>query len=348
VERNELSPVCNTGDSVVLETHEDGEMRFCGTSAKLPLFSIKGWGIDTLEVDFGMEGSGSIGVLNAAPQVETRFGNLMGEQTSWGEWSHPLGQCQARWRPKTSRLKIKVGRAPDAPPWRPEALPGVVEDVQRRMAMLGWSSYEIPYVRRYDVAVDAVCSSEAGRNLLDGLASVRLPNGLRTETVGRERSTVYFKARVRNRVLARSYCRNLKRREGEPFGEIRLESQHLFGPEEVPLESLVTTRAAKALWEMRFGGLSSRVSRLPEGAALLTLREKVMLGEMGYAQAERMNAFLVAERLGVAHELYPPPVLRARRREARDLGLAATDPGLEGVDLELGDLLQPFASAFDS
>jgi hypothetical protein len=80
--------------------------------------------------------------------------------------------------------------------------------------------------------------------------------------------------------------------------------------------------------------------------ALLSLRERVALGEIGYAQAERMHTFLQAERMGVAEGFYPPGVLASRRREARKLGLAVNDPGLEPLDIGLAELLQPYRDAF--
>jgi hypothetical protein len=74
---------------------------------------------------------------------------------------------------------------------------------------------------------------------------------------------------------------------------------------------------------------------------VLTLTQRVRLGEMTAAQFERMSGFLDAERRGVAREVYSDRLYSERRREARSLGLSVNDVGQEPVDLDLGDLLEP-------
>ena len=68
---------------------------------------------------------------------------------------------------------------------------------------------------------------------------------------------------------------------------------------------------------------------------------------MTYAQGERMGMFLDLERLGLLGSYYPASVAVSRTREARKLGLAANDPGIGGLDAEVGPLLQAYAEALD-
>src|SRR5436189_184731 len=83
-------------------------------------------------------------------------------------------------------------------------------------------------IERLNVAVDADCHPAEGKLLVDALEATRLPNGWRTTSSGVPRSTVYFRARGTEKVYARAYCRNLKRKTGEPFGRIRLEAEERF------------------------------------------------------------------------------------------------------------------------
>jgi len=71
----------------------------------------------------------------------------------------------------------------------------------------------------------------------------------------------------------------------------------------------------------------------------MKLIERVPLGEIGYAQYERMTAFLTAERLGAADKIYSAGTRRARQREARELGLAPADAEPLELDESLDDLL---------
>jgi hypothetical protein len=52
-----------------------------------------------------------------------------------------------------------------------------------------------------------------------------------------------------------------------------------------------------------------------------------------------MTAFLDAERLGLAGRVYTREQLRARRREARALGLSPSDVAFDPVDVSLDDVL---------
>src|ERR1700690_958361 len=95
--------------------------------------------------------------------------------------------------------------------------------LEQRMAVVCLESFERQWVTRLDVSVDLECSPPDGKLLLDALEATRLPGGKRVTVDGQPRSTVYFRPRASDDVLARAYCRNLKTRKGEPFGRIRLE-----------------------------------------------------------------------------------------------------------------------------
>lgn len=106
--------------------------------------------------------------------------------------------------------------------------------------------------------------------------------------------------------------------------------------------------AAAMIWEARYGEeqVDGRVTRLSREEQVLTLTQRVRLGEMTAAQFERMSGFLDAERLGVAREIYSDRLYSERRREARALGLSVNDVGQEPVDLDLGELLRPARSVW--
>lgn len=209
--------------------------------------------------------------------------------------------------------------------------------------MVGLETFERVWVTRVDVSVDLACAPEDGKALLDGLEAARLPRGLRITVDGQPRSTIYFRPRVSDDVLARAYCRNLKTRTGLPFGRIRLEAVQRFKPKQWRVDYCFEGNAAAAIiWEARYGRdqLDGRVTRLSREEQVLTLTQRVRVGQMTAAQFERMSGFLDAERLGVAREIYGDWLYAERRREARKLGLSANDVGQDPVDLDLGDLLR--------
>ena len=80
----------------------------------------------------------------------------------------------------------------------------------------------------------------------------------------------------------------------------------------------------------------------------MTLADLVETGDIGYAQMERLSAFLDLGRLGRAREVYPPLVYRRRLKEARDLGLATNDAQDTGIDVELSTLIEPARAVWDS
>jgi hypothetical protein len=217
------------------------------------------------------------------------------------------------------------------------------------MAVVGVESFEEPFVTRADVTVDVDCEPVDGKMLLDALEAVRLPRGMRVESAGKPRSTVYFKPRESRDVLARAYCKNLERKDGAPFAWIRLESVHRFRPGEWPLRYLFSGNVAAAmLWESRYGttNVKGRYTRLEREAQVVTLSQRMRLGEISLAQFERMNAFLDAERLGIARQVYNDRQYAERRREAQKLGLSTNDVGEEPVDFDLDDLLAPIRAVW--
>ena len=57
--------------------------------------------------------------------------------------------------------------------------------------------------------------------------------------------------------------------------------------------------------------------------------------------------FLELERLGIATTYYPKSIYAARKREARKLGYSISDTGAAPLDVELGELLQPYVEAVE-
>jgi hypothetical protein len=310
-------------------------------------FEVVAYGIDDVTFGFDMTGSRSLGKLNALPGTATRRGKMLGEAGSWGKWCHLLGRSVAFWKSDTSRLYVQAKLALDGSLCPPDEFSAAFRRLQERMAFLDIFSYEPAWVTRVDVAVDARCHPADGKLLLDALEATRPPNGWRTRSVGTPRSTVYFVARASEHVKARAYCRNLKLKQGEPFGVIRLEAEERFSPKEIMATQLENATFVAALWRSRFAKLSSRVTRLAREVQALEIADRVERGEMGYKQGERMALFLELERLGIATSYYPKSVYASRRREAAKLGLGASDTGAEGLDVELHELLTPYVDAVD-
>jgi hypothetical protein len=302
--------------------------------------------VDDLTIGFDMTGSGCIGRLEAMPGFESRRGKMLGDRSSWGSFAHLLGRSVSFWRRETSRLYVQAKVAAEGVLCPLPELCSAIDQLLTRMAFVGITTYEPAWVTRLDVAVDADCSPGDGKLLLDALEACRLPNGWRVRSVGTPRSTVYFIARVKEDVKARAYCRNLKTREGEAFGRIRLEAQARYDPRRVMLDDLEDPSFCAGVWHSRYGGLEGTVTRLAREYQVTELAGRVGRGELAYAQGERMAAFLDLERLGLAETYYPRSVLMARKREARALGLAPNDMGLTDVDVDVESLLSPYRDAF--
>jgi hypothetical protein len=273
-----------------------------------------------------------------------RFGNSkrLGWEASWGRFENLLGRSYATFKSDTNRLYIQWKPADEGELLRPAQFEDQFRDLERRLAIVGLETWERVWVTRMDVSVDLLCAPEDGKALLDALAAVRLPRGLRVTVDGQPRSTVYFRPRASDDVLARAYCRNLKTRTGPPFGKIRLEAVQRFKPKEWWVEVCFEgDGAAAVIWEARYGKeqVDGRVTRLRREEQVLGLAQRVRSGEMTTMQFERMAGFLDAERLGIAREIYSDRLYSERRREARELGLSVNDLGEDPIDLDLGELL---------
>ena len=197
------------------------------------------------------------------------------------------------------------------------------------------------------MAVDGRCLPEDGKLLLDALEGCRPPNGWRVRSVGVPRSTVYFSARSTESVKARSYCRNLKTRRGDPFGLIRLEAEQRYEPGGTLLEAAFDPRFGAGVWRSRFGGLSAKVSRLPREVQTIELARRVIAGELRYSQGERLSMLVDLERIGLDQAYYPRSVLSSRRAEARSVGLAANEINCSVLEVDLSELLAPYEAAVE-
>ena len=241
---------------------------------------------------------------------------MLGDRASWGKFAHLLGRSAAFWKADTGRLYVQAKLVPEGQLCDPAELAAQVDALRDRMAVVGLVSDEEPWVTRIDVALDARCKAVDGKLLLDGLESVRPPNGWRTAGVGVPRSTVYFKARATEKVYARAYCRNLKTKTGEAFELIRLEAEAGFDPRACPIEQAAAPSFAAEIWKSRYGNLASRVTRLAREVQAGEIAERVKRGELTYAQGERLAMYLDLERLGLARSYYPKTVYQARGCEA--------------------------------
>jgi hypothetical protein len=308
-------------------------------------FEVTGYGIDDVTFGFDMTGSRSLTRLTEAPGLQTRRGKMLGERASWGKFEQLLGRSVRFWKSDTLRLYVQAKLTPDGSLCTPSRFVDAYRGLLERMAIMGLVSYEPAWVTRVDVAVDAQCQPADGKLLLDALEAVRLPNGWRTRSVGVPRSTVYFSARASEHVKARAYCRNLKLKRDEPFGLIRLEAEERFGPRACPDEALADPAFAAKIWTSRYGKLAGRVTRLAREVQALEIAERVERGELDYKQGERLAMFIELERLGIAKTYYPSSVHAARRREAKKLGYSTADTGAAPLDVELGELLQPYVEA---
>jgi hypothetical protein len=133
--------------------------------------------VDDLTLGLDMTGSGSVARLNELPGLPTMRGKMLGERTSWGQWAHWFGRSAAFWKQDTSRLYVQAKLAPEGELCPPDEVRKATDQLMERMAILGVTSWERPWVTRVDVAVDASCAPADGKLLLDALEAARLPNG---------------------------------------------------------------------------------------------------------------------------------------------------------------------------
>ncbi len=215
--------------------------------------------------------------------------------------------------------------------------------VQQRMAMVGVLPVTEPRYVRVDPAVDVVFDDpNDGWKVLEVLRNARWPRGWYATYEGPPpHTTVAIKSR--KKIVGRAYCRNSKLRNGRPrWGKLRFEAQQTFEWATArPVAELANPVAPGMFWSSVFGAgtPSGRVTRMAKEVEAMKLIERVQLGELGYAQYERMTAFLTAERLGLADKVYAAGTRRSRQREARELGLAPADADLVELDESLDELL---------
>lgn len=318
-----------------------------GTAAPVPQGSryvVAAYGYDDVTLGFDLTGS-AVSLKRVAEMPGREFGmtKRLGYDGAWGKFENLLGRSYATFKRDTNRLYVQWRPVGEGELLRPDDFERRFRALEQRMGVVGLESFERQWVTRVDVSVDLVCSPADGKVLLDALEAARLPGGKRVTVDGQPRSTVYFRPRASDDVLARAYCRNLKTRKGEPFGRIRLEAVQRFKPREWWVDFCFTGGAAAAIiWENRYGAgqLDGRITRLGRERQVVELAEKVVARELTSGQFERMSAFLDAERLGVARAVYNERRYGERRREARRLSLAANEVGTEPIDLDLGDLLR--------
>jgi hypothetical protein len=307
-------------------------------------FEVAAFGVDDVTLGLDMTGSRATGRLRSMPGIETRWGKRLGERGSWGGWVNAFGRSAAYWRPETNRLYVQAKLSAEGTLCPPHDFRQACQSLFERMALVGIVSYEPAWVTRLDVAVDAHCEPAAGRLLLDALEAARLPNGWRTDSVGNPRSTVYFKARGSEKVKARAYCRNLKLKQGDPFGQIRLEAQERFEPGACLLER-VDLFLLVAVWNSRYGVLTGEVRRLEREVQTVEIAKRVAVGELTAGEGERLSMLLDLERLGLAGSYYSASMHANRRRLAKKLGYGASHAAADPLSVDLGTLLAPYTAA---
>lgn len=311
-------------------------------------FEIVGCGVDDVTIGFDMKGSrSSIQRLRETPGFASRRGKILAAHGERGKFAHLLGRSVSFWREETNRLYVQAKLAEEGHLAPLDGLSTAVDGLLERMAFVGLTSYEPAFITRLDVAVDGRCLPEDGKLLLDALEGCRPPNGWRVRSVGVPRSTVYFSARSTESVKARSYCRNLKTRRGDPFGLIRLEAEQRYEPGGTLLEAAFDPRFGAGVWRSRFGGLSAKVSRLPREVQTIELARRVIAGELRYSQGERLSMLVDLERIGLDQAYYPRSVLSSRRAEARSVGLAANEINCSVLEVDLSELLAPYEAAVE-
>jgi hypothetical protein len=207
-----------------------------------------------------------------------------------------------------------------------------------------------PRYVRVDPAVDVeFADTNEGQKVLEVLRFARWPRAWYAEWQGpRPYTTVAVKSGTR--IVGRAYCRNSKLKNGRArWGKLRFEAEQRFQWASArPVAELANPVACGMFWGAVFGAgtASGRVTRLPKEVEAMKLIERVQLGEIGYAQYERMTAFLTAERLGLADKVYAAGTRRARQREARELGLSPADAEVVELDESLDELLTAPRSAW--
>lgn len=338
---SEAFPRCNTGERVEI-SHPVG---------------VQSAGVDDISLVLDMDGSRSLGKLQAlAEQGREAFGGVVLDYE--GSYGKRYGICAPhylRWHSDSRRLYVQLKRLGGA-----FGLVGtgnlsaaVTVALMRDLGGVGLYSYEPIRVARVDVAVDLQFADRVlGKRFLDALHSASYSGGLTgrleyptTVNVRRPRRT-----RKLGKLVARSYCRGSLHPElCEPYEVIRLERERHFTGRDRPNLEALTPGYLESIWLEVYGGVGNgeRLATVPMEELTMTLLERVKAGEMGVAQAERVRFFLELDRLGVARSYYSDSQYRARKAEARELGITTEDALVTALDVELGELLRVAASGLE-
>lgn len=325
-----------------VELRDRDESPACNTGGFVEIPQLHAHGVDDLTLVWDYSESPTLSKLLALPYVPSKYGRTLGEQGAFGAWQHALGHY-ATFSERTKRLSVQLKLAESGELVKPSALAERVQRFVEGLAIRGVEPYEEPFVRRVDVTADLRCDPAVGRLLIDAMAAVRLDGGRRVEVMGDPRSTVYFKGRSGRAKQARVYDRNLLTGQGEPYGLIRLETQVMFEYGRALFAAIAKPSTLAALWLRRFGAdtVGANVHRIDREVQTVELARLVDARVLSVAALERMSAFLDLERAGIARTVYGAALYAHRRREARKLGLAVSDPGEAALEVELAELIAP-------
>jgi len=285
---------------------------------------------------------------------------LWAERGRFGKWEHLLGDrtTLVGWvtdHPTAGlvrRLEVQTHLGPEGEDdlCAVEAFPSRWAALQQRMALYGVLPASEPRVTRLDYAIDIrYADASVAQMTLEALRFARWPNGWYAEWAGAPPYTT-VNVKAQSKTIGRVYCRNTKLRNGrERLGKLRFEREQLFPWAQAwPAERLGESVAGAMIWGSVFGEnrAAGSVKRIAREVQTVKLVDRVRLGELTYAQFERMTAFLDAERLGLTDQVYTPEQARSRRREAKQLGLSESDTEYPEFDVVLDELLDAPRSAF--
>jgi hypothetical protein len=313
--------------------------------------------VDDVTVVLDMTGSRSLGKLQKLSEDgrETRGGFVLDYEGSFGRRYSIAPPHFLWWMPGTRRLYVQLKRLGGVFGLvKLGSLQSKVTAAMLGLAELGLYSYEPLKVSRVDVAVDLRFDDpSAGKRLLEALHAAAWSDGY----VGRlEYATTVNVRRIRpgrkgGRIAARSYCRGTLHPElAAPHELVRLERErHFKADAERPAIEELTPERLSSIWLEVYGGVGNgeKLATVPMEELTMSILERVKAGEMGVAQAERVRFFLELERLGLARDYYSQTQYRARRAEARQLGITVEDALVSALDVELGELLRVAASGLE-
>src|SRR5262249_35532518 len=266
------------------------------------------WDISTPEAVVGR----LQGLPAQGPPLGSPGRRLYAERDRFGRWNHLLGSRHVllSWTVHTvangvvKRLELQahLGDEGEDDLCPPSEFDARWLGLQQRMAIVEGLPVTEPRYVRVDPAVDVVFDDpDDGWKVLEVLRHARWPRGWHATYEGPPPfTTVAIKSRTK--IVGRAYCRNSKLRNGRPrWGKLRFEAEQRFEWASArPVEELANPVAPGIFWSAVFGAgtASGRVTRLAKEVEAMKLIERVQLGELTFAQYERMSAFLEAERLG--------------------------------------------------